>query len=252
MLRKLGAATAALVIAAGGAVVWGTLATAGPAGPATVAARSGTARPIRFEQHDLYIEYNATAGDAGLQLGADAESWKRFTLYDTEGRVLIHIGSKGRLHHPFGLSELFLEASEPSFSKVPFATFKRRFPEGTNRFSGVTDSGRRLVGRDELSHLIPEGPNVTSPTEGAVVDPAGFEVSWEPVTKPPGVHIVTYQVIVNQGQRELSMYVPSDVNSITIPGEFLEPGTKTGGEVLARDVSGDQTITELPSFRTAG
>jgi hypothetical protein len=72
------------------------------------------------------------------------------------------------------------------------------------------------------------------------------------VTKPPGVKIVTYQVIVIQGDRELSMYVPPNVTSVTIPGEFLEPGAKTGGEVLARDVSGNQTITELPSFRTAG
>ena len=250
MLGKLAAATAAIAIAAGTAVVWSGLATASSARSGNEAARSGRAKPIRFEQHDLYIEYNATDGDAGLQLGADAESWKRFTLHDTEGRVLIHIGSRGRLRHPFGLSELFLEASEPSFTQVPFATFKRRFPEGTYRFSGVTDGGRRLVGKDELSHLIPGAPNVTSPREGDLVDPTGFTVSWEPVTKPAGVHIVTYQVIVDQGDRELSMYVPPDVTGVTIPGEFLEPGTKTGGEVLARDVSGNQTITALPSFRT--
>jgi hypothetical protein len=252
MLKKLAAATAAVAIAAGTAVVWSGIATARSARSGNEAARLGTAKPIRFEQHDLYIEYNATDGDAGLQLGADAESWKRFTLYDTEGRVLIHIDSRGRLRDPFGLSELFLEASEPSFTQVPFATFKRRFPEGTYRFSGVTDNGRRLVGKDELSHLIPAAPNVTSPTGGDLVDPTGFTVSWEPVTKPAGVHIVTYQVIVNQGNRELSMYVPPDVTSVTIPGEFLEPRTKTDGEVLARDVSGNQTITALPSFRTGG
>jgi hypothetical protein len=40
---------------------------------------------------------------------------------------------------------------------------------------------------------------VTSPTNGALVDPNGFTISWEPVTKPVGVRIVTYQVIVNQG-----------------------------------------------------
>ena len=213
---------------------------------------SGAVKPIKFEQSDLYIEFNASAGDAGLQLGVDAESWKRFTLYDTQGKVLIHIDAQGRLHSPFGLSELFLEASEPSFTDVPFAQFKRRFPEGTYRFRGVTDNGRTLVGADHLSHLIPAAPNVTSPTEGALVDPDGFTISWEPVTKPAGVHIVTYQVIVIQGDRELSMYVPPDVTSVTIPGEFLEPGTKTGGEVLARDQSGNQTITELPSFSTSG
>ena len=84
------------------------------------------------------------------------------------------------------------------------------------------------------------------------MDPNGFTISWDPVTKPAGVHIVTYQVIVNQGDRELSMYVSPDVTSVTIPGEFLEPGTKTGGELLARDASGNQTITELPSFSTSG
>jgi len=48
------------------------------------------------------------------------------------------------------------------------------------------------------------------------------------------------------------MYVSRDVTSVTIPGEFLEPGTATGGELLARDESGNQTITALPSFRTSG
>jgi len=71
------------------------------------------------------------------------------------------------------------------------------------------------------------------------------------VTEPAGVEIVTYQVIVNQGDRELSMYLPPDVTSVTTPGEFLVPGTETGGEVLARDQSGNQTIAVLPSFSTS-
>ena len=254
MGRRLlaGVASAALVIVAGMALGSGGLASASSGSAGNQVGRASANKPIRFEQHDLYVEFNATAGDAGLQLGADAESWKRFTLYDTEGKVLIHIGSRGRLHRPFGLSELFLEASEPAFTDVPFNVFKRRFPEGRYRFRGVTTNGRTLVGSDELSHLIPAAPNVTSPTEGALVDPNGFTVSWDPVTKPAGVEIVTYQVIISQGDRELSMYVPPDVTSVTIPGEFLEPGTKTGGEILARDHSGNQTITELPSFSTSG
>ena len=246
MLRKIAATgSVALAITAGTVLGWGGLSSASSGSGASAS------KPIRFEQHDLYIEYNATAGDAGLQLGVDAESWRRFTLYDTKGRVLIHIGSRGRLHRPFGLSELFLEASEPPFTEVPFNVFKRRFPEGTYRFRGVTSNGRTLVGSDQLSHTIPGAPNVTSPTEGELVDPDGFTISWDPVTEPAGVQIVTYQVIVNQGDRELSMYVPPGVTGVTIPGEFLEPGTKTVGEILARDNSGNQTITELPPFRTS-
>jgi hypothetical protein len=243
MRRRLGAVALVTTTAA---VLAGAVAMAGGGGSATPAAK----KPLRFEQHDLYIEYNATDGDAGLQLGADAESWKRFELLDTKGRVLIDIAASGRLRRPFGLSELFLEASEPPFTKVPFRTFKERFPSGRYRFRGVASNGRRLVGSDRLSFVVPGAPKVTFPTKNALVDPDGFKVTWEPVTRPAGVKIVTYQVIVNQGDRELSMYLPPSATSATIPGEFLEPGTKTGGELLAREQSGNQTITALPPFRT--
>jgi hypothetical protein len=248
MTRKLGV----LVLIAFAAASIGAIAAfgSGSSGGGRTAQAAKRKGPIRFEQHDLYIEYNASAGDAGLQLGADAEDWKRFKLFDTKGKLLVDIRAKGRLHRPLGLSELFLEASEPAFAKVPFAVFKKRFPEGRYRFSGVAGDGSKLAGSDVLSHLVPGAPRVTFPTKDAQVDPNGFKVTWEPVTTPAGVKIVTYQVIVNQGTRELSMYVPASVTSVTIPGEFLAPGTKTGGEVLARERSGNQTITELPSFRT--
>jgi hypothetical protein len=165
--------------------------------------------------------------------------------------VLVDLNAQGRLRQPpNGLSELFFEASEPPFTQVPFSRFKRLFPAGVYRFRGRAGNGREMVGSDRLSHLIPAAPHVTFPTKGALVDPNGFKVTWEPVTRPAGVKIVSYQVIVNQGDRELSMYLPPGVTSVTIPGEFLESGTKTGGEVLAREKSGNQTITALPSFRT--
>jgi hypothetical protein len=247
MRRRLGAVVLPLTLAA---VSAGAVAASGGGGPSEPAAEAATSKPLPFEQHELYIEYNATDGDAGLQLAADAEDWKRFELLDTDGKLLIGVNAKGRLRRPFGLSELFLEASEPPFTKVPFRTFRKRFPRGRYRFRGVASNGRRLVGSDRLSFVVPAAPKVTFPTRGAQVDPGGFTVTWEPVTRPAGVKIVSYQVIVNQGSRELSMYLPPSATSATIPGEFLEPGTKTGGEVLAREKSGNQTITALPSFRT--
>jgi hypothetical protein len=244
MRRRLGAVALLLALAAVSAVA--AAGAGGQAGRSPEAAK----KPLRFEQHDLYIEYNATDGDAGLQLAADAEDWKRFKLFDTDGNVLIDVHARGRLRRPFGLSELFLEASEPPFTKVPFRVFKKRFPKGEYRFRGVASNGRRLVGSDRLSFVVPAAPKVTFPTKGALVDAGGFRVTWEPVTRPAGVKIATYQVIVNQGERELSMYLPPGATSATIPGEFLERDTETGGEVLARERSGNQTITALPSFRT--
>jgi hypothetical protein len=64
------------------------------------------------------------------------------------------------------------------------------------------------------------------------------------------VEIASYEVIVGQGGRELDMHLPPEVTSVSIPPEFLSPGTEVGGEVLAKDKNGNQTITALPSFRT--
>jgi Fibronectin type III domain len=144
---------------------------------------------------------------------------------------------------------LFFEASEPSFDEVPFSRFKKRFPEGRYTFRGRTVEGRRLAGADRLSHLIPARPNITFPADGAEVDPNGFTVTWEPVTRPAGVDIATYVVTVVQGDRELNMDVPGSETSATIPGQFLEPGTRSELEVLSREKSGNQTITAL-EFRT--
>ena len=246
MKRRLGVLVAltALTATTAGAIA----ATGGGGGEGKASAQ----KPLEFEAHDLYIETNDTDKDAGLQLFADGEQWKHFKLLDKNGNTMIDLNTKGKVRK-VGLSELFLEASEPSFDEVPFSKFKKQFPEGKYRFRGETPSGRKMVGSDRLSHLIPAGPNLTFPAKSSTLDPDGFVVTWDPVTKPAGVDIVTYEVIVEQGKRSFDMYLPGDATSGTIPGEFLEPDTKTAGEVLARDKSGNQTITQFPAgLRTSG
>jgi hypothetical protein len=240
MSRRLGAVASASVLA---------VASAGAIAAANDGAPAASQKPLRYEQHDLYIETNATDRDAGLQVALDGEDWKWLKLRNPGGELLLDIETRGPLRR-FGLTELFFEASEPPFDEVPFRVFKKRFPTGRYTFRGRTVEGRRLAGSDRLSHLIPAGPKITFPTKGAQVDPDGFKVTWEPVTRPAGVKIVTYQVIVIQGKRELSMYLPGSATSATIPGEFLQPATATEGEVLAREKGGNQTITQIPDFRT--
>jgi hypothetical protein len=43
----------------------------------------------------------------------------------------------------------------------------------------------------------------------------------------------------------LSVHVPPSVTSLTIPDEFLEPGTTYELEVLVLEVSGNQTLSSL-------
>jgi hypothetical protein len=87
-------------------------------------------------------------------------------------------------------------------------------------------------------------------------------VSWEPVTQTitgDSVTITSYQLIIEKdeepppnsiGKRGLSMYLPPTVTSMTIPVEFLEPGTPYLWEVLAIEESGNQTLSSS-AFQTA-
>jgi hypothetical protein len=242
-------ATSAGVVAVTSGGNAGTAAAEAPT-VARSAQAAGTGKPLRFETHDLFIEYNATDGDAGLQMNLDNEpAWNRFRLRDPTGRSLMVVKGKSRLRG-FGLGELFFESNEPSFDRVPFRQFKKRFPAGKYTFRGRTIGGRRLVGADRFSPRVPRGPEVTFPTSGVRVDPDGFTATWKPVTKPAGIEIVRYIVNVTQGNRELSMDLPASATSASIPGQFLRSHAETGGEVLAREKSGNQTITAFPPFKT--
>jgi hypothetical protein len=109
MTRKVGVVALLIAFAAGSA---GAIAATGGGRDRVAANRppSASSKPLRFEAHDLYIETNATDGDAGLQLFADAEEWRSFKLRDPRGKLLVNVKAKGRARR-FGLSELFVEAS---------------------------------------------------------------------------------------------------------------------------------------------
>jgi hypothetical protein len=244
-LITLAAASAAAITvpdSSGANKAAGTAATTAPTAEAAK-------KPLRYEDHELFIETNATDGDAGLQQDLDGEDWRRTQLRDSKGKALVDVKAKGRLRD-FGLTELFFEASEPSFTEFPFRKFKKRFPEGKYTWKGRTVEGRKLVGSDRLTHVVPAGPVITFPTEGAQVEPSGFTITWEPVTSPAGVEIVRYIVIVDQESRSVEFELDGSATSVDIPGQILEPGTEIGGEVLAKEKSGNQTITALPTFRT--
>lgn len=233
------AAVAAVVVAGGAA----------PA--ADKAARAAQETPLRFTTSDLFIEINATDGDAGLQMELGGRVWQRLLLRDPRGRTLLDVSGRGRLRD-YGVTDMFFESNEPPFTQVPFRRFRERFPEGRYTFAGTTLGGRRVVGSDTLTHDVPARPAITAPAEDAVVAPAELTVRWEPVSRPRGIRIVRYIVIVTEQEteRELSMDLSPDATSAVIPAGFFEPGAEYAVEVLARERSGNQTITEV-TFTTS-
>jgi hypothetical protein len=207
---------------------------------------TGAPRPVAFADARLIIEVNATDGDAGLQIFADAEPWKQITVSRPDGQQIADFRTAGPVD-AYGLTELFSESSEPPFTEFPLDQFKALFPEGVYTFSGTTIEGATLAGTAALSHDIPNGPEILFPEDGARVRRDQAVVRWAAGSQPPGVEITGYQVVVTRSNptRVFSVDLPARVTSLTISPQFLERNTEYSLEVLAIEGSGNQTLTEI-------
>jgi len=209
---------------------------------------------ICFSRTEVFIELNSSAEDVGIQVMLDGEPWKIVTARDPRGRRILDILAKSSVRRQ-GLTELFFESSEPPFDEVSLAEFLARFPEGEYEFEGMTIDGQKIEGEAMFTHVIPAGPEITSPEQSEddppVVDPCDTVIEWEPVTETffgsCDIEIVNYEVIVVQldPHREFKVDLPPTQTSVTVPKEFLQlRGTRYEFEILAKEVSGNQTITE--------
>lgn len=199
-----------------------------------------------FAEVQVFIEINDTDGDAGLQILLDGEGWERVRVFDPDGRKVADFRGKRSVAQQ-GITELFLESSEPSFEEQPLEEFLERFQAGFYSFLGDTLDGGRLFGIAELTHDIPDAPEITAPEDGDEVSANGFTVRWEPVQTPAGIEIVGYQVVVERDDplRVFRVDVSATATAVSVPPEFLDPATEYKVEVIAREVSGNQTISEV-------
>ncbi len=217
---------------------------------ATAGANRMEAATAPFPDARLKIEYNATDGDAGLQVFLDAPAWRRVVITNPSGDKVLEVHARNVIRN-YGLTELFSESSEPPFEEFPFSEFKELFPEGEYEFRGWTIEGERLESTFTLTHTVPDGPTIVSPAAGATLAPDGVVMEWLPVTTPAGVNVVAYQVLVvadapslGNPKRVFDVMLPGTATRLPVPAEFLLPGSYKG-EVLAIEESGNQTLTEV-------
>lgn len=211
------------------------------------------AEEIEIEDVEIFIEINATDGDAGLQLILDAEDWRKIQVRDPEGKKVLDFKAQGSVGSQ-GITELALESAEPSFAEQPLEEFLELFPEGDYLLWGLTVENDVLVGEATLTHDLPDAPVLISPTDGADdVDPLNTLIQWALVADPPGSSIVGYQVIVEREEPSLRVFsvdLGPAATSVTVPSEFMEAGGEYKYEVLAIEESGNRTISEA-EFETA-
>ncbi|MCI0452652.1 MAG: hypothetical protein L0Z51_09745 [Candidatus Latescibacteria bacterium] len=202
------------------------------AGPPSTFEEAGGSMP--FEEAQIFLEFNSTDNDAGIQVFVDGEPWKELEIVDRRGRELLEIEASGGMKK-LGLTELRFEGAEPEPDEVLDA-----FPAGEYRFRGRAVERFRLTGSATLSHDMPPAPEF-SPSDGEVVDPDNVVIEW---TLLGGVD--RYQVIVENDATGMSMEVTvsSSTSSLHVPPTFLEPNTEYKAEILAIAPNGNRTITE--------
>lgn len=196
--------------------------------------RQSSRSQIPFSKLKMFLEFNSTDDDLGVQLLLDGDDWQRIEGRDPRGREFVEVEAGGRLRE-LGITELFWESAEPSPAEV-LATI----PAGTYNYSGTTVDGERLVGSATLSHTLPTAPRF-SPQDGAIVDATNFVITWQPIAG-----LASFQVIVadETAGREMVVDLAPNVTSLRVPTEFARPGVPYKIEVLAVASNGNKTITE--------
>ncbi len=209
----------------------------------------------------LIIEYNSTDDDVGVHGAFDDHGWSELCVFDPSGRPIVVVDPRHQLND-LTMAGIFFESREPPASEFSMADLAAAFPEGRYTVRGKSFDGAVLTGRATFTHDVPAAPTITSPEiaedpeqTGTPVPRDDLAVGWEPVTETTTgepITITGYEVIITKEVEDdphgfsrptYDVHVPAAQNTLSVPTEFLEPGTVYELEVLALERSGNQTIS---------
>ncbi len=218
-------------------------------------------RPTEIATAKLIIEFNATDGDLGVHGAFDDDGWSALCVLDPNGRPIAAFDPQGKLDD-LTMAGVFFESREPPLSEFTMEDLAAAFPEGEYTVRARSHDGTPLAGTARFTHDVPAPPTITAPAlapdaeqPGPPVPREGLAVRWNPVAETVDgrpVTISAYEVIVTKEHHDdphgfsqpiYDVHVPPGVNALSVPAEFLEPGTVYEVEVLALEESGNQTIS---------
>ena len=223
---------------------------------------------VPIDEAKLYVEYNFTDGDLGVHGLFDTTGWSLLCVYAPDGQQVLGVQPSAGLGD-LTMAGIFFESREPELDEFGFPELVADFPEGAYTVRALAYDGRIYAGAASFTHDVPAPPEVIAPAiiedeEDAAettVPVEGLVVQWAEVTETTEgnpVDITGYEIIVTNEDSEdpngfarpiISIHVPLDRREVAIPEAFLEADTLYELEVLALEVSGNQTIT-VGFFRT--
>ncbi|NNG05424.1 MAG: hypothetical protein HKM95_15180 [Inquilinus sp.] len=220
-----------------------------------------------FSEAVVLAELNDTDGDLGFHASIDGDAWRLLEIEDPNGRVVLRIRGRSPLRLQ-GLTQLFFESAEPTFDELTPEEFFARFPEGDYEVSGISTDGRELESVAQFTHLlaapadgvavsgVPVDPDLVDCDEGPrplVNEPV--VIRWDPITEShpeigrtgEPVEIAKYQLVVERLEPTLLIYsvdLPPTLTALELPTDFTALGEVFKLEILAREISGNQTAIE--------
>ena len=212
---------------------------------------------IELDEAAVFIEWNSTDTDFGIQVFWDGDPWKSMKVENHDGKKVLDVKT-GKNVKAQGLTEGFFESAEPPASELSMQQFFDRHPEGTYEFKGKTLDGKEIEGEAEFTHTLPSPPKNLKPAGGDIVSRNGFTVSFDEVTKDTegnDIDIEFYVVVVEKEDvdpilQTIEIILRPGTTSVDIPKQFLEAETEYKIEVIAQEESGNRTITETGLFET--
>ncbi len=235
---------------------------------------------LPFADANIFFELNNTDGDLGIHALIDGDPWKTLEIEDTKEREILDVRLRGRLRRQ-GLTEFFFESAEPPFTILKPEEFFKRFPPGDYEIEGKTIEGDELESIATVTHLMPapadgvtlngvadgppNGPEIAKercddtnlaydPVEVAPNADGTVTIAWDEVmTSHPtigapnsstDIEINNYQVVVEVEDTVLSVILPPEETSITVPAEVVAAGDAFKYEILTREESYNQTAME--------
>ncbi len=231
--------------------------------PAMAALVLGTAAQLGWaDDHDeedceqsfdvnWFIEINSTDGDAGVQLLLDGKQWEELEIESPNDRELLKVKTRSSLRKQ-GLTEFFFESAEPSFETQSLKKFLKLFPEGRYEFEGETTDDEEICATARLTHDLPGAPEIDADLDedgNLVITWTEAEGSLDHHQAPArDIEVESYEVIaeVVDGDVDFRMVLPAEAREVTLPPEFgAEAGDLVKFEVICKEVSGNQTISEM-------
>ena len=205
---------------------------------------------------NVFIEYNSSDEDQGLQFFWDSDGFTRMMVFNESGGKVLDIETKKNVKDQ-GLTEVAIESVEPNESEQTLEEFFERFPEGIYKFWGRSIDNGWLYGEAEFTHDL--------------ADPVDIDLSgWPTIMWGPGedgADVVGYEVVVElvvlvevDGEEVERVFkqtttLPEIVKQLTVSPEFVrligfyesrEEVEELKVEILADEESGNRTITEVP------